>query len=285
MPRLVGSLVSTTIDAAIYVFAVISLYIEGPRVARALMQLSPMDDRYERRLFDVFREFSNNLVIGSLATAAIQGGVAGIGFAIAGVEQVVFFSILTAVMSFFPVVGTAVVWAPLVLYVGAAEGIGWGVFLALWSIGLTGTIDNLLRPLFLRGTSDIHPLLIFLAVLGGISWLGFPGALVGPVVVAAFLALFTIYREDFLGLPREASEERSVVDEVVDRLGGMAFGLLDRLADAVDPLGHLPTELPGRLPPGMTPLPRKDEEREAAAGPSDVRDVRDVRDVGKVADG
>lgn len=220
-PALVGSFVDTAIDGAVYVFAVITLYIDGPRVARALMQLSPMNDRYEERLFYVFREFSNNLVIGSLATAAIQGAVAGIGFWLVGVEQVVFFSILTAVMSFFPVFGTAIVWGPLVLYVGAVEGTGWAAVLMVWSVGLTGTVDNLVRPFFLRGQSDIHPLLIFLAVLGGITWMGFPGALVGPVLVAAFLALFTIYREDYLGLPPVAQPPSTagMVDRMLEQVG------------------------------------------------------------------
>ena len=224
LPGLVGSFVDTAVDAAVYIFAVITLYIEGPQVARAFMQLSPMNDSYEERLFYVFREFSNNLVIGSLATAAIQGAVAGLGFWLVGVNQVVFFSILTAVMSFFPVFGTAIVWAPLVLYVGATAGTGPAVLLAAWSIGLTGTVDNLVRPMFLRGQSDIHPLLIFLAVLGGITWMGFPGALVGPVVVAAFLALFTIYREDYLGLPAVP---------VTPRSGGLVDSVLERLADSV----------------------------------------------------
>ncbi len=239
VPALVGSVVGTTLDAAIYLFALVSLYIEGPKVARAIMQLSPMDDRYEERLFFVFREFSNNLVIGSLATAAIQGAVAGVGFALVGIEQVVFFSILTAIMSFLPVVGTALVWAPLVLYVGAVQGTGLAVLLAAWSIGLTGTVDNMVRPLFLRGSSNIHPLLIFVALLGGLNWMGFPGALVGPVLVAAFLALFKIYREDFLGIEPAPSDDAQ--PGIVERAGAILGNWLDRLLAPLrallDPLG------------------------------------------------
>lgn len=221
VPGLVGSFVEVTIDGTVYVFAVVTLYVEGPRVARALMQLSPMNDAYEQRLFQVFREFSNNMVVGSLATAAIQGAVAGVGFWLVGIEQAVFFSMLSAVMSFLPVVGAAIVWGPLVLYVWMAEGTGWALLLTVWSVGLTSTVDNLVRPLFLRGRSDIHPLLIFLAVVGGITWMGFPGALMGPVLVAAFLALFTIYREDYLGLEPEPEpvREKGLVDSWLERLG------------------------------------------------------------------
>ncbi|MEZ4237937.1 MAG: AI-2E family transporter [Myxococcota bacterium] len=201
LPDILGSLLSTVINVGLYLFAVGSLYVQGPRVARAAMLLSPMDDAYERRLFAVFREFSNNLIVGALGTAAVQGLVAAVGYAIAGVDKLVLVSILTGVLSFFPVIGTALVWIPVALWVGWHDGVGWGVFLVLWNLGLTSTVDNVVRPIFMRGRSDIHPLVIFLAVLGGIAWLGVPGVLVGPVVAAVFLALYTIYRSDFLGLP------------------------------------------------------------------------------------
>jgi len=197
LPTILSSIVSSFIDGVIFLFAVITLYMEGPRVLAFLAKLSPMDDDYELRLFHVFRELANNLVVGSLATAGLQGLIATIGYTIAGVDRVIFVGLLTAVFSFFPLVGTAVVWIPVALYTGGTAGVGWGVFVALWSLLFTGTVDNFVKPLFLRGSSDIHPLLIFLAVFGGLGWMGLPGVLVGPVIVACFLALYTMYEQDF----------------------------------------------------------------------------------------
>jgi predicted PurR-regulated permease PerM len=220
VPVVVNLIVSGSIDFVIFVLAVVTFYMEGPTVLRAAARLSPMDDRYEERLFFVFREFANNLVIGSIATAAVQGGVAALGYAIAGVDRVLFASILTGVFSFFPLVGTAVVWVPIALYVGATHGAGWAAFVVMWSLVFTGTVDNVLKPLFLRGSSNIHPLLIFLAVFGGLTWLGLPGVLVGPVLVACFLALYTIYCEDFLGIPPEVEVPRPS-GSWIQRLRGM----------------------------------------------------------------
>lgn len=198
LPGLLNQLVSSGIDGIIFIFALITLYIEGPRFLQFLARLLPMDDSYEARLFEVFREFANNMVLGSLATGALQGLVAGIGYAIAGVDRVAFLGLLTGIFSFVPLVGTALVWVPVAIWVFASQGVGWGIFIVLWSLLLTGTVDNLAKPLFLRGSSDIHPLLIFLAVFGGLFWMGVPGVLVGPVIVASFLALYTIYVRDFL---------------------------------------------------------------------------------------
>jgi predicted PurR-regulated permease PerM len=66
-------------------------------------------------------------------------------------------------------------------------------------MAFTGSVDNVVKPLFLRGNTRIHPLLIFLAVFGGLSRFGVPGALVGPLIVAFFLAAYTIYQREYLG--------------------------------------------------------------------------------------
>lgn len=200
VPELISATVTTILDAILFVFAVVTLYVEGPRLLVVAMRLSPMDDAYELRLFQVFRRFANNMVLGSLATAIAQGVLAALCFGIAGVDRLVFLGILTAVFSFVPMVGSAFVWVPVAVVVGMSSGWGWAVFVAVWSLGVTGTADNLIKPLFLRGGTNIHPLLIFLAVFGGIMWMGVPGALVGPVIVAFFLALYTIYLRDFLGV-------------------------------------------------------------------------------------
>ena len=206
LPSLLSLAVNFSIDVVIYVFTVVTLYMEGPAILTAIKRLSPLADEYEDRLFHVFGEFSLNMVVGSVATAAIQGVVASIGYAIVGVDRIIFLGVATAVLSFVPLVGTLAVWIPVTFYVGFTMGWGWALFVVIWSIVFTGTVDNLARPLFMRGSTDIHPLLVFLSVFGGMYWMGIPGVLVGPVIVAFFLALYTIYLEDFLGYVTEDEE-------------------------------------------------------------------------------
>lgn len=205
IPAFFNEIVARSIEALLFAFATLTFYMKGPRVLQVLASLSPMDDRYEERLFQVFRELAFNLVIGSVATAAVQGVVASIGYAIVGLERVVFLGILTAVFSFMPLVGTLFIWLPLSIYVGVTDGWQWGLFLGIYSLAFTGTVDNLLKPVFLRGGTDIHPMLIFLAVFGGMYWFGLAGVIAGPILAAFFVALYTIYEEDFLGVVPEVS--------------------------------------------------------------------------------
>ena len=198
LPSVLNIIVNLSIDLVIYAFAVVTLYMEGPAILEVIKRLSPLDDEYEDKLFRVFGEFSINMVVGSIATAAIQGVVASLGYAIVGVDRIVFLGVATAVLSFVPLVGTLAVWIPVALYVGVTMGWGWALFVVIWSLVFTGTVDNLARPMFMRGSTDIHPLLVFLSMFGGMYWMGLPGVLVGPVIVAFFLALYTIYLKDFL---------------------------------------------------------------------------------------
>jgi predicted PurR-regulated permease PerM len=197
-PALVGLTVNAGVALVLFLLTVVTLYSEGPRLLRVLANLSPMDDSYEERLLGVFTEFANNIVVGTFATAIVQGAFAALGYAIAGVDRVIFFAMLTALFSFIPLVGTMLIWVPLAAMTGFEHGLGWGIFLTVWGI-LISQIDNFVRPMFMRGRTNIHPLLLFLAVFGGMAWMGLPGALVGPVLVALFLALYTIYVENYLG--------------------------------------------------------------------------------------
>lgn len=193
LPDAAASLATALLDAFVFVFAVLTLYADGPALLRAAARLSPLRPEYHQRLYEVFREFSTNLVIGSLTTSTLQGCVAAVGYWIAGVPNLLLATLMTTAFAFVPVVGTSLVWVPLAIWIATHKSLGWAVFLVLWNVGLTGMVDNLLRPFLLRGRSSIHPLAIFLSVVGGILWLGLPGALVGPVAVAMFLALYQIW--------------------------------------------------------------------------------------------
>jgi predicted PurR-regulated permease PerM len=197
VPSIVRGILKLAIQLAIFLFAVVSLYRDGPRLVRFLLVVWPIDDVYERRLFKVFARTTHNVIIASAGAAFLQGAVAALGYKIAGVDQVIFLGVLTGLGAFVPLVGTTIVWIPIAIAVYAQSGAGWALFVVAWSVVITGGIDNVVKPLLVRGDSGTHPLLVFLAVFGGLAWMGLPGLLVGPVVVALFLALCEIYEEDF----------------------------------------------------------------------------------------
>jgi predicted PurR-regulated permease PerM len=111
-----------------------------------------------------------------------------------------------ALLSLLPFGGAALVWLPVAVYF-LATGKTWQAwFLAAWGVLVVGLADNLFRPWIMRraGAGDIHPLLLFFAILSGIGIFGVSGIVFGPLLMAVVLGLLRIYRED-VEAPHRAS--------------------------------------------------------------------------------
>jgi predicted PurR-regulated permease PerM len=101
-----------------------------------------------------------------------------------------------------PIFGSALVWIPAAALLFANGSWGKGVFMLAWGAGLVASIDNLVRPLVVMSRLPLHPLLVFIAMLGGLKAFGVIGIWVGPVTLGITIALFRILREE-LRVPSE----------------------------------------------------------------------------------
>jgi len=69
-----------------------------------------------------------------------------------------------------------------------------GALLALWGVVVVGFIDNLVKPLLMKGRMEIHGGLIFFALVGGLGAFGPVGLVAGPLVLSFFLAVVGVSR-------------------------------------------------------------------------------------------
>jgi predicted PurR-regulated permease PerM len=99
-------------------------------------------------------------------------------------------------MALLPVVGTAAVWVPAAIYLLATGHWVQAILLVIWGALIVGSIDNVLRPYLISGRVEMHTLLIFFAVFGGVNVFGFLGLFVGPVIVAVTTTLLAMLREE-----------------------------------------------------------------------------------------
>lgn len=216
VPGLLNSTFGAVLDVIIFLAVVVTFYMEGPKLLRIIRNLSPLDDVYDDQLFKAFSGQANSLVRGALGTSAVMAVVAGLGFLLAGVDRVLFLAGMVGLFSFIPVVGIALVWIPVAVSQGLDHGWAAAAFVVGWNVIFTSQVDTLVRPLFMRGGLHIHPLLILLSLLGGVTWMGAAGALLGPVVVAFFLSLYRVYTGVYLGQPPPPPEPQ--VPGPLDRL-------------------------------------------------------------------
>ena len=161
--------------------------------AESVRQVSPLSNAEENMFVDRFRTVAQATVVGTLATSVVQGVLSGIIFLVLGLSNPILWGSLTALLSLVPMAGTALVWLPWTIYLFASGSVATAViFLALQLI-FVGGADNILRPLLMEGKMKMHTLLIFFAILGGISYFGILGIFIGPLVFAIAIAFLEFY--------------------------------------------------------------------------------------------
>jgi predicted PurR-regulated permease PerM len=196
-----GVILTTTTSAALSLlvaaFTMFYVLLEWSHIAVRLERLLPLDPRHTRALVLEFRDVGRSAFIGSIATGIVQGTFAGIGFAIAGVDQPVTLGVVTALASFVPFIGTAIVWIPMGAIYIALGSYGKGTFIWVWgSIIVMAVSDYVVRPRLVGSKGQGHPLLMLIALLGGIAVFGLAGLIAGPVIMSLFLAIARIYERE-----------------------------------------------------------------------------------------
>jgi predicted PurR-regulated permease PerM len=127
------------------------------------------------------------------ATAAAQGFLAGAAYAVLGVPSAFFWGAMTGIMSFVPVMGATSIWLPMVVWFAFTGATGKAIGLAIWGVSVVSVADNLIKPALISGRMNLHPLLVFFAVLGGLGYFGPLGIILGPLVLVLTLGLLDAF--------------------------------------------------------------------------------------------
>ncbi len=199
-----GSILQTTTSALLsFVIALFAMYyvlLHWPKISVRLERVLPLDPHHTRALMQEFRDVGRGALIGGIATAVVQGVFAGVGFAIAGVPHAATWGLLTAIASFLPVVGTALIWLPVGGYLLAMDSFTSGIFVLAWGVVVVmGVADYVVRPRLVGRHGAEQPFLMLIALLGGIEIFGLAGLIVGPVLMSLFQAILRIYEREVTG--------------------------------------------------------------------------------------
>lgn len=188
-----------------FLFVVFFLFFflrDGAKSVATVAHLIPMPPTRRRELFVTLSSTAQAVVLGTLLTAAVQGTLVGISFAMAGLPSAIVFGVLAMICSPIPMVGTALVWLPGAIALFAQGRPGWAIFMLIWGVLVVSMVDNILRPLLISGKSGVPTLLVFAGVLGGLGAFGSVGMFIGPLILTLVVAL--IRYADELVREREA---------------------------------------------------------------------------------
>lgn len=177
----------------IMVFSLYYFFKDGETIVSHAGRLMPLKDEQTKGAFLQLREVIQATMYGGMAIALMQGVLGGILFAAVGITSPVFWGAMMAFLSIIPLIGAFAVYVPagIILMIGGSYLKG----LLVIAIGtlVISQVDNVVRPLIIAGRTCLHPLLLFLAILGGIAMFGLLGIVVGPVIAALFVTLIEIF--------------------------------------------------------------------------------------------
>lgn len=172
---------------------------DGHRYLAYIQSLLPLTTEAKQTLNRRVIEVVQTAVLGTFATAAADGLLGGIIFALLGLASPVLWGVLMGILALIPLVGAVVIWAPAALYlVFHHQPLQAGILVAWGLVVMMGLADNLIRPLLMRricsDDTRMNPLVLFLSVIGGIQLYGLLGIVIGPLIVIVAMTVFEMYR-------------------------------------------------------------------------------------------
>ena len=173
---------------------------DGDKLLARILYYLPLQDEDERRIIDKFTSVTRATLKGTAVIGMLQGALAGIAFAVVGIQGAVFWGTIMTVLSIIPGIGTGLIWVPAAIILIAGGSIGKGIGLAVFCGVIVGSIDNFLRPRLVGKDTQMHDLMILFGTMGGIVMFGVLGFIIGPIVAALFITVWDIYGVVFRGV-------------------------------------------------------------------------------------
>ncbi|MFC4263093.1 AI-2E family transporter [Ferruginibacter yonginensis] len=199
VPMLLSSTATTLGNLFIMFFLLYFLLMSGAVVEKKLHQIIPLKPHNVDTLASETKMMIKANALGIPIICVVQGLFAALGYFIFGVNEWVLWGFLTGVFAFFPLVGTMIIWVPLMLYM-FAQGITWpAIGLGIYSVIVTGNVDYIARISFMKKMGNVHPLITVLGVIVGLNLFGFIGLIFGPLLISYFIILVKIYINEFTG--------------------------------------------------------------------------------------
>ena len=198
---LLANLTSLAGQFFLMLFTFFFMVRDQEKMIAGILHLVPLAASQEREILDKVQLVARSAILGTFITAVAQGFAGGVALHIAGLPGL-FWGTMMAFASLVPLVGTSLIWIPSVLYLLLSGHWGFALFVAVWCAVVVGTIDNFVRPLFMKGSGqNMSTLVIFFSILGGINVFGLIGLLYGPLIVGltmVFLYMYSLEFESFL---------------------------------------------------------------------------------------
>ncbi len=174
----------------IMLYLLFFLLRDGAMLRQRSRDAIPLTDDLQHSLSAKFTNVIRATIKGNIVVAIVQGALGGLAFWILGIHGALLWAVLMAFLSLLPAIGTALVWAPVAIYLLATGATWQGVALIAYGVLIIGLVDNVLRPVLVGKDTKMPDYVVLLSTLGGLAVFGFNGFVLGPIIAAMFMAVW-----------------------------------------------------------------------------------------------
>jgi len=182
------------VQALVMLFALFYFFRDRDSFLAELHALTPLSQSETERLRKRVRDTVAATLYGRLLVAALQGALGGLMFWWLGLPAPLLWGVIMAFLAIIPMLGSFIVWVPAAIYLAATDHWGKAVILTTWGTLVVGLVDHLLYPILVGDKLRLHPLVVFVSLIGGLVVFGTAGVVLGPVTVSLTDALLELWR-------------------------------------------------------------------------------------------
>ncbi|MFG1347745.1 AI-2E family transporter [Xanthobacter autotrophicus DSM 431] len=184
------------VSLGVMLYLLFFLFRDGEGLAAVIRRASPLGERHTDHILGTFTAAVKATVKGNVIIATIQGAIGGVAFWALGIEAALLWGVLMAVLSLLPAIGAGLVWVPAACYLLLSGAYLKGAILLAIGMLVISTIDNLLRPTLVGKGTLLPDYLILVSTVGGLSLIGMNGFVIGPLIAALFVAVWSLFTGD-----------------------------------------------------------------------------------------
>ena len=184
------------ISLGIMLYLLFFLFRDGPRLTEQIRRASPLGEPQTERIIEKFTSVVKATVKGNVIIALIQGSIGGATFWLLGIQAAQLWTVLMAMLSLLPAVGSALIWVPAAVYLFILGEYVRAAILFAVGLFVISTVDNFLRPPLVGRGTMLPDYAVLISTVGGLSLIGMNGFVIGPLIAALFVSVWSLFAEE-----------------------------------------------------------------------------------------
>ena len=182
----------------IMLITIFFLFKDGIHLYNRIYSIIPLSDKDKTFLLSKSYNAIQGVVLGSVLTAIAQGILSFIGYFAIGLEMSYFWAFITFIAAFIPVGGASLIWIPVAIYTLFTKGFLTAFLFSVYGTLVISTIDNIIKPVVIGDKTNIHPMILVFAILGGLNLFGFIGIFLAPIIVVMIDNMLLLFKEKYV---------------------------------------------------------------------------------------